>query len=400
MKSALLTFSLAAIAFTQNSQAAWQRLGGVEKHPIDIASSSLAGTKITSFKGVGQPENLISDDVTASSKVSPGQSEVVISLGRQLMVDYISLINDGAEGRVSVEGSIDNHKWAPLSQQVFTSSDRSITLCFAGAGAAYVKLAFDLSKAGAVKSLGIYGSIGDKDIKGTDLVGSDPETSDAVDVAGGLGGGRVIYINPTPVEGDEAVSKYGRFSFPESPDKFRTVIFDFGRARTITQIGSVHSPRPVRLYAYAFENDLPEKEDWRGRKSFDPIVFDNLSPVATVEDARGVGYIKSKLSKSVRARYMALRWEPDFNPPEFGVFFVSMISNGLPRNDNNFPGGGGGASGGGSGNNNPNDPQGQFNGTPFSNPFSFSTGGYGSPGRGSNTNPGTPRGPFDPFASP
>ena len=145
------------------------------------------------------------------------------------------------------------------------------------------------------------------------------------------------------------------------------MIYDLGQARTLTEIGSVHSPRPVRLLAYAFEDKLPEKEDWRHRRSFDPAVFDTMKPVAVAEDARGVGYIKAKLAKSIRARYVALRWEPDFNPPGFSVSGVSIGAGGLGpasfspgqggpgaggpgAGAGNGPGvGGGGAGGGGAG---------------------------------------------------
>ena len=394
MKIALLSASIVAMTLAPSANAAWQRLGSIEKRPVDSASSSLTGTKIVASKGIGQPENLLSDDVTLSSKVNPGVSDLTIGLGRQVVVEFVSLINEGAEGRVSIEASLDNRKWSPLAQSVFTAADRSLNLRFAGANASYVRIQFDLSKAGSVSSAAIYGSDSDQDFKVADAAPGQP--SQSINVAGGLGGGRIIYINPSPVGGDETALKYGRYEFPESPDKFRTVIYDFGTARTLTEIGSVHSPRPVRFYAYAFEGDLPEKEDWRGRRSFDPAVFDDIKPVATVEDPRGVGYVKTKLTKSVKARYVALRWEPDFNPPSFAVGRVSIMASGLnvtPNNPNGTGGGAGGGSGNGSGNgssdgNGGNDAQGNPVGSSaFSNPFSIGTGGYGSPGRaGANPN--------------
>lgn len=421
MKIALLSASLFASILAPSANAAWQRLGGIEKRPVDSASSSLSGTKIVSAKGIGQPENLLSDDVSLSSKVNAGTSETTIGLGRQIMVELISLTNEGAEGRISVEGSLDNRKWTSLSQSVFTAADRTVILRFAGANASYVKVQFDLSKAGSVKSLDVYGSDTDQDFKVSEAAPGQP--SQTINVASGLGGGRIIYINPSPVGGDEAALKYGRYEFPESPDKFRTVIYDFGSARTLTEVGSVHSPRPVRFYAYAFESELPEKEDWRGRKSFDPAVFDDIKPVATVEDLRGVGYVKTKLTKSVRARYIALRWEPDFNPPGFVVSGTNVSASGLNVTPNNPNGTGGNAGNGngngsgsgdnGSGNGNNNNAQGSSGGNgAFNNPFALGTGGYGSPGRAGGQSPGAsgnpPGGgrgtgggnPNDPFVSP
>ena len=364
-----------------------------------MASASLSGSAIVSAKGIGQPEALISDDVAASAKVSAGQSEVVVGLGKLSVVSLVSLVNEGAEGRVSIEGSVDKNKWVQLGQQVFTGSDRGLSIRFAGATAKHVRLSFDLSKGGVVKTLGIYGSTSDQDYE----VKDDPSSSKTVNIGAGLGGGHIIYINPTPSQHEEDALRAGRFEFPESPDKYRTVIYDFGKARTVTEVGSVHSPRPVRFQAYTFESELPEKEDWRGRKSFDPVVFDGMKPVALVEDARGVGYVKARLSKSVRCRYLALRWEPDFNPPAFVVSGVTVSVTGLDVTQNNANGNGGGGGGGSAtgGTDGTQNPQGNnVGGSAFTNPFAIGTGGYGSPGRGANPSPGTPRGAFDPFASP
>lgn len=382
MKPFFLTISLAAFVLSPTAEAAWQRLGGIDRRPVDLASTSTRTSSIASSKGIGQPENLLADEATASSKIGPGTSEVVISLTRQSIVNVVSLVNEGAEGRLAIETSVDNQKWMPIKQVVFTAADQGLFSKFASAQVKYLKLQFDLSKGGTFRSLGLYGADSDLDYTVREAKPGEPSTS--LNMGGGLGGTRIIYINPTPVEGDEVASKYGRFEFPESPDQFRTVIYDFGTPRTLTEFGSVHSPRPVRFSAYAFEKELPEKEDWRGRKSFDPAVFDSMKPVATAEDAKGVGYVKTKLQKSVRARYVALRWEPDFNPPGFSVFGTDVEASGMAppaRNDGEGGGSGGGAGGGGSdGGTKPPDQQPPFYNSMFTNPFSISTGGFGSAG--------------------
>jgi len=326
MKKTLTIAILLALAVPM-SQAAWQRLGGVEKRPIDTASASLPGVRIASSHGLAQPENLISDEITSRSTAGAGASDVVINLGRQLVTDITSFLNDGAEGSVTVSSSADQRAWAVLAKSVFTSADTSVLMKYAGAQAKYLRLEFNLSKGGSIKQLAVYGSDGDQDFKVKEAAPGEPSVS--LNVAGGLGGSRVIYVHPSPARGDEVATSYGRFEFPESEEKYRTVVYDLGQARTLTEVGSVHSPRPVRFQAYAFEKDLPEKEDWRGRRSFDLSIFDSVKPIATVEDAQGLGYIKAKLAKSVRARYVALRWEPDFNPPAFGVSSVSITASGF-----------------------------------------------------------------------
>ena len=376
MKKTLSTAILLALAVPM-SQAAWQRLGGVEKRPVDTASASLPGVRIASSHGLAQPENLISDDITSRSTAGAGASDVVINLGRQLVTDITSLLNDGAEGSVTVSGSADQRAWAVLAKSVFTSADTSVLMKYAGAQAKYLRLEFNLSKGGSIKQLAIYGSDSDQDFKVKEAAPGEPSVS--LNVAGGLGGSRVVYIHPSPARGDEVATNYGRFEFPESDEKFRTVVYDLGQARTLTEVGSVHSPRPVRFQAYAFEKELPEKEDWRGRRSFDLSIFDSVKPIATVEDAQGLGYIKAKLAKSVRARYVALRWEPDFNPPAFVVSSTNITASGLqvPTFGPNAGAGNNAGNGQGEGQ---GQGQGQGQGTGSTgapNLFSFGTGSVG-----------------------
>ena len=340
MKPAYIVTLLASLTMASQSNAAWQRLGNLEKHPVDLASTSISGVSVKTSNGVAQPENLLSDDAADSSKLVVGKSDVVYALGQQDSIDLVGLANDGAEGKVSVLTSADAQSWTNVAQSVFTSSDRNIQMRFAHASTGFIKLQFELSKAGAVRQLSIYGARTDADFESGDA---------SVNAASGLSGARVIYCHPTPVGGDDFAVKYNRFDFPESDEKYRTLIYDLGKPSLLTEVGSVHSPRPVRFSAYAFDK-LPEKEDWRHRMSFDPSVFDTAQPVATVEDSAGVGYTKAKLTKSVTARYLALRWEPDFNPPGFVVTAVNIpIGKGGPAQAHaaNKPGAAGGAAGGG-----------------------------------------------------
>ncbi len=398
MKITLFAVLIGSLLVAPSSHAAWQRLGGLDKRPVNDADASIANTKIASASGVGQPENLLLSDPSAAAKLSVGACEVVIDLGRQVVTNYVTFVNGGSEGRVSVSSSGDQRNWTALSRDVFTGADLLITLRFAGAQGKYVKLEFDLSKAGTVRGLGVFGSDTDYDFK----VRESKSSPGPMNVAGGLGGSRVIYIHPAPVGGDELAEKYNKYVFPESSDKFRTVIYDLGQPRTLTEIGSVHSPRPVRVFAYTFET-LPEKEDWRHRRSFDPAVFDSMKPVAMAEDSQGVGFIKAKLAKSVRARYVALRWEPDFNPPGFLVGAVNISASGLGMGDyspgSGGPGAGSSGSGGGAGNGNGNGGNGNGagggngNGAGGGAGGSDSSGGFGASSASPFSSPGGGGGP-------
>ena len=375
MKPAYATTFLLLLASLPSAHGAWQKVPPVEKRPVEVATKSIPGTKVLSSKGLGQADGLISDDPTAAVSVGVGASEAVIQLSAQRLVESVVFINDTLEGKATILGGSDKNALVPLGHSLFTPADRNVAITFAGVQVRYVKVELEASKGGSIRHFQVYGTDSDKDYEISQ--NESGEGGQTVNAAGGMGGSRVIYVHPSPTR-DHEMSKLGKaqskFDFPESDEKYRTVIYDLGTTRTLSEFGSVHSPRPVRLEVFAF-NELPEKEDWKGRLSFDPSIFDSTQPVVAKEDAQGLGFIKVKTQKPVRARYVALRWEPDFNPPGFSVGGVLMGGGGFSGAQYN-----GGGSGGGNGSNggNTND-----NG----NDGSSGTGGGGSGANGGSSGP-------------
>lgn len=378
--SALILVTLASLS---SADAAWQKLPAVEKRVVETATSAVSGTKLESSKGIGQADALMSDDPTLPVTLSAGSSEAVLNLGAQHVIETVSFVNDSIDGKVVISGSGDKSNWAPLGQGVFTPADRNVQVSFAGSQIKYVKVQFELARGGAIRNFQLFGGDTDKDFE----VQQNDSGKGGVkmNLANGMGGSRVVYVHPSPAR-DSDITEIGRaqskFDFPATDEKYRTIIYDLGTPRVLSEFGSVHSPRPVRLEVFAFEQ-LPEKEDWRGRMSFDPKAFDSSTPVASKEDAQGLGYIKVKTQKPVRARYVALRWEPDFGNAGGGPFGVSgMNISGGGFNPANFTGGGGGGGGtgggGGGGSAGPNNPYNGYSGA--MSPFSFGTGGYAGGG--------------------
>lgn len=314
MKHALFLIVVVAL-FSSLAGAAWQRSPESGRLATELAVASVEGVKIESSQNIGRASALISDRVSEEATLPIGRSEAVINLGRQAIIERVSMFNGGGEGRVAISSSTDNSIWVPLGQTVFSAADSQVTVPFASVQGKYVKVEFELARAGGLRNFEILGSL---------VAGSKDKMRGKVsNMASSISGARVIYVNPTPAaNGDEAV-RYGSFSFPESEDKYRTVIYDLGRPKVLNEFGSVHSPRPVRFEVFAF-SELPEKEDWKGRRSFDPAVFDQTEPVASVEDREGKGFVKCKPDQSVTAQFIALRWEPDFNPPAFTVVGVNI----------------------------------------------------------------------------
>ena len=345
MKHQTLLALYIGLAAAAPLNAKWQRLPTLADKPLESGIKGLdSQATITGSAGFGRANSLLSDDPTDHVDLAAGSSNAVISFGKPTMINRSAFANDGIEGRATLSGSNDQKGWAVLDEKVFTSSDREVSLTFAGMQVKFMKLEFALSKGGSIRNFQLFG--GDKDKDYYVKQSADGKGGYPVNFAG-VGGSRVLYASPKP-EGDvDQAMAYNKFAFPESDERYRTLIYDLGQVRIMNEFGSVHSPRPVRFEVFAFDK-LPEKEDGRGRLAFNPTDFQQREPVAAAEDTRGLGYLKAKPKDTVKSRYVALRWEPDFNPPNFSVSAPKISGSGFPGGSR---GGGGGGPGGGAASN-------------------------------------------------
>ena len=312
------------------THAAWQRLPSQPKRPVEIAVGSLQDTRLESSNRIEKPTALISDEVTLVATLPKGKSDAVITLGSQAIVDRASFHNLGGEGKFTVSASPDNSQWTQLGQTVFTSADVHVIVSFAAAQTRYVKVEFDLLHEAEARHLELFGRLPNN---------QDYKHGHITNLATSLAGARIIYMHPSPTSGTDPTSNFGYFDFPDSDEKFRTVIYDLGGVKKVSEFGSVHSTRPVRFEVFVF-SELPEQEDWRGRRTFDPEVLSTSKPLVSYEDRSGTGYLRVKAPQPVEARYVAMRWEPDFNPPAFVVVGIEIIAQ-FPQNLSPFAGGGG-----------------------------------------------------------
>lgn len=355
MKSAFgLLVSLILAGTATSGQAGWQRVARMEHDHVEasapFAHGKSPGCRVVSSKGIGKADALASHDPVDAATLGAGDSEAVLSLGHQEVIHGVSFANDGIEGRLIAQGSQDQKSWVNLVSVTFTPADRFVDGEWAGTMAKYVKISFALTRGGSIRDFEVHGQDSDQDY---DLIPAAEGTKGMkINLADGIGGTRVIYVHPTPANSAKIGTHdkgHQPFQFPESNEKYRTIIYDLGQTRRVSEFGSVHSPRPVRFQVYAF-TQLPETQDWRGRLTFDPKAFEETKPIAEVEDKRGVGYIKVRTKSPVSARYVALRWEPDFNPPAFTVGGVNVSTEdygavaptgaGAPEGNNVSEGGG------------------------------------------------------------
>lgn len=369
------------------SVAKWSRLPGSESKQVNMSLSS-AGTTVASANGISPIAALTAGDPIRPINVASGRSEAVIKFAKQYVVTKANFVSDGLEGKVSGSVSSDGKAWSSTTSSVFSPADRFVNLDFGRSQGRYLRLQFELVRGGSIRSFQAFGSHSAADYEVTQ---SEDGSGSMINFASGIGGGRLIYVNPELYGARNDAVETNQIDFPESDEKYRTAVYDLGQVRSLSEFGSVHSPRPVRLAVYAFET-LPEKEDWRGRLAFDPTVFDSAQPVASGEDASGSGAIKVKARETVKARYVALRWEPDFNPPGFSAGAHIGGSGTASFSGGGAGGGGGGGKGEGSKEDGGKGYQGPMN---IFNPQS-STNGVGANGGKDNNSNGTGNGGVSP----
>lgn len=314
MNKAPIYVLLASACLLTVSIAKWSRIPGVDNKPVNM-SLSVAGTSVASSNGLSPASGLTVGDPLKAINIVAGKSEAILKFSIQSYVEKATFVSDGLEGKVSASLSADGKAWNAATSTVFSPADRNVVLNMSRSAGRYLRLEFELVRGGTIRSFQAFGAYSESDFK---LTESPDNNAPAINLASGLGGGRLIYVNPESYGDRNDAVVYNQIEFPESDEKYRTAVYDLGQVRSLSEFGSVHSPRPVRLSIYAFES-LPEKEDWRGRLAFDSTIFDTAEPVASGEETSGSGSIKVKPKSVVKARYVALRWEPDFNPPAFSV---------------------------------------------------------------------------------
>ena len=341
MKKAPIYALLVSACLISITLAKWSRIPSPETTAVNM-SLGYVGTTVESASGISPSSGLITGDVIKPINVAAGKSEAVIKFAKQSMVKSASFVSSGLEGKVDASVSADGKSWSQVASTVFSPADQQVKLNAGAAQGRYLRLQFELIHGGSIRGFEVFGSLTSQQADEIEVGEDSP-----VNYTSSFGGGRLIYKSPESYGSRNDAEAGSGISFPESNEKYRTAVYDLGQVRTMTEFGSVHSPRPVRMTVYAFEV-LPEKEDWRGRLTFDPAIFDTTQPVARGEDPQGSGVVNMTPEEAVKTRYLALRWEPDYNPPAFGVF--SIKSGGFGKAGSGGSGGSGaGANGVGNG---------------------------------------------------
>ncbi len=313
--------------------AAWTRLPSARNMCVNMASNALVGTTIKSSDGITRPNAIISDDPGDYFAIPKGESEVILQLARQSMVQSFNFLTQDAEGEVKIYGSTDSMNWVHLSGGAYSGANH-FDCRFTGMLGKYFKVSFNATKGGQLRAFQLAGALTDGDItktknkiqSGKDNASGDQSSWDSdsdkkirtikgneslVNYADSIG--TPIYAHPTPINLDNNSTNNPRqtLKFPHTNERFLTIIYDLAYLRIIKKFSAAYVKKPVRLEVFIFER-LPEEMDWRGKLSLNPAIFTTTKPVAIGEDPTGVGHINIPLKESVTARFVALRFEPNY----------------------------------------------------------------------------------------
>ena len=318
MKTATFSFLLVA-AMPLLADTPWMRLPMNAEMPVNMASSGLEGVSIHSAERVSHAENLLSEDATVATALPAGRSELVVKLAAQQVAEMARFMNDGTEGRMVVLGSTDASDWELLGRVTFGTGTRTVETRFGGGQGRFVKLIFDLARAGTIRAFKLYGP---SDASDWEVVSGERARADergdeqaarahtgSLNWAGGFDEARPIYAHPTPKRLETRRYTENLYEFPAVTEPCRTVVYDLGRVRAIKHFSTAYSLAPVRVEIFVFSN-LPEKTDWREKTTLDPAVFDFVDPVATGVDTTGIGHMKHVPEGGITGRYIAIRYRP------------------------------------------------------------------------------------------
>ena len=265
---------------------------------------------------------LIMDDETLSCPLQEGQTTFVIKLPSTTQLDRFAFVNENAAAAGHLKISVSNYrlpatssKWVEVDGSISFTRKRLFNLSMLGVEARYVRLSFNVEKAGRIASLGLYGgetlerfalrqqhnpqmtwlsnTVAARATKLEDQLNFNFANlyakAEVVHVSSGAvpAAGRMI---------DDDTETGFRFA---KSDPTPTVIVELAASERLHRVSALYKMQaPGRLDIYLLEDLSTAAMD-----------FTNQKPAASVTDENGAG--KAAVDFDPRgARYVALRWTP------------------------------------------------------------------------------------------
>jgi hypothetical protein len=259
---------------------------------------------------------LILDDDTLSYPLAQGETTFILTFPRTSSLDRFTFVNENASAAGEMKVSVSNYrlpahspKWIEVNGSTAFTGKRLVNLSLLGVEARYVKLSFQVEKAGRIAALGLYGGQSLQKFaarqRGIVRVVNHAAKRRLEDMlnfnfANLYARAQVVFVSSGAEEfarrmiDDDAVT-----SFQFAPTDLQpTVVVELAESERLHRVSALYKMQAGRLDVYLLEELRENPGDLSG-----------LTPVASVTDAEGGG--KAAVDFDPKgARYVALRWTP------------------------------------------------------------------------------------------
>ena len=305
-------------------------------------SNSVPGLQLSSN---GQDRNisaaaLLCDDPTTGYQLPAGRSTILVSLANIENVQSISLLNDGAEGAITIATSNANvpansPEWHNVAN--CSMSEGTVTAKVGPCETKYVRLTFNVTQAGRIAAFGVYATPALSDFtmpRPRKMSFENASTSFALinynftDVHAKARGLYVSSGDPKAINNmidDQSVTAYQFAPGDTAP----TAVIDLGRERTLSRISAVYSAQPGSVDFYVLDR-LPvgQPNDTAGSNDSSVQKVSNSGQTADLpinlrlgeKDFAGMKSVGSVVNTNegrasvdfpaTTGRYVILKWHP------------------------------------------------------------------------------------------
>jgi len=259
---------------------------------------------------------LLFDDDTLTYPLSEGDTTFIVSFPRTSALDRFTFVNENAAATGEIKLAVSNYrlsanssKWIEVNGGSSFTGKRLFDLSLRGTEARYVKISFQVSRAGLIAGLGLYGEQSLQKFaarqRGAIRVTNSAATRRLEDMlnfnfANLYARARIVFISSGQKEyakrmiDDDVIT-----SFQFAPaDPHPTVIVELAEHERLHRVSAVYKMEKGRLDVFLLENLGTNPGDLSGK-----------TPIASVTDSDGGGKAALDFDPS-GARYVALRWTP------------------------------------------------------------------------------------------
>lgn len=283
---------------------------------------------------------LLCDDPTVGYALTTGKTTLVVSLSRIENVDTISFLNDGADGQLVISTSStklpnDSTGWREASRQEINSD--LVQAKIGPADAKYLKLTFDMTKAGRIAGFGVYSTpaLADFTMPRVRKVTNASDNFGLINcnLADIHAKARALYVSSgnEPKQANRMIDGQPATTYTFSADdQTPAAIIDLGKTTSISRISAIYSAREGMIDFYVLDKLPGGMNKTAATLRISEPAMANLKLVGSIAD-KGTGRVAVDFP-AVTGRYVMVKWTPAVqHEGAFSIAEVAAFSNGDSR---------------------------------------------------------------------